>query len=126
MMITYTHLNSIWLAEPPHHLRKPLTAVPVEMAGYPIVSTTNQRRRKLTGHRGCGEKQEPVIRLGSPDDKGLRPKQQLRIWRGFDKRVAIGMVSRYDGEALRAIRVLKGVGRPVVSEVHYGSNEALA
>lgn len=123
MTVEYKNLNSIRLAEPPHHRRQrsaPFVLPSEYTPGYPVPSTTNQRRitlkAVLLGHRGThAAGRKPILRKLPADENGHRATEPVGIWRGLDHRLAKSLGSRYTGEKLRAIRAIKGVGRPWVT-----------
>src|SRR5258708_1224617 len=117
--IEYSRVNYFRLAQPPHHGRPRLNVVQIKTrSGYPIPSTSNQRRRpwRLNGHRGVGAKSAEIKRsiLRNDPDTGqaIREWQPVGIWRGLDKRILREYNAKYTGAKLRAIRAIKGVGRP--------------
>jgi hypothetical protein len=82
MTVTYSKLNAIELAKPPH------IPVRIDYPDYPLVAQTKEKR---------GTPPKPVL---------------IAIYRGVDKAVARSLRSRYTGAELRRIRAVKGIGRP--------------
>lgn len=103
--ITYDQVN--WIAvgaliANPHH-RRPYR-------GHVIVDGKPFWPKALT-HNAKGKLLEPQPMIHTKSKDGHTVKSPIAVWRGLDKRVG----AHYSGEILRAIRAIKGVGRPHVS-----------